>query len=117
MDEGLLLEEDEPVEGGEEDDGQKHVGEIPRRGNHELGQAPQVHCHLTRPAAPPTRNVFTLAKNVSSLQCTIFPDTARKLANSVQGSRVSPFRLKNFFAYKRNKANLDPFHLCFTISL
>ncbi len=31
--------------------------------------------------------------------------------------RVSPFRLKNFFAYKRKKANLDPFHLCFTISL
>jgi len=29
--------------------------------------------------------------------------------------RVSPFRLKNFFAYKRNKANLDPFHMCFTI--
>jgi hypothetical protein len=32
-------------------------------------------------------------------------------------ARVSPFRLKFFFAYKRNKANLDPFHLCFTISL
>ncbi len=32
-------------------------------------------------------------------------------------SRVSPFRLKICFAYKRNKANLDPFHLCFTISL
>ena len=32
-------------------------------------------------------------------------------------TRVSPFRLKIFFAYKRNKANLDPFHLCFTISL
>jgi hypothetical protein len=32
-------------------------------------------------------------------------------------TRVSPFRLKNFFAYKRNKANLDPFHMCFTISL
>ncbi len=31
--------------------------------------------------------------------------------------RVSPFRLKFVFAYKRNKANLDPFHLCFTISL
>jgi hypothetical protein len=31
--------------------------------------------------------------------------------------RVSPFRLKNLFAYKRNKANLDPFHMCFTISL
>jgi hypothetical protein len=31
--------------------------------------------------------------------------------------RVSPFRLKKFFAYKRNKANLDPFHMCFTISL
>jgi hypothetical protein len=30
---------------------------------------------------------------------------------------VSPFRLKKIFAYKRNKANLDPFHLCFTISL
>ncbi len=32
-------------------------------------------------------------------------------------TRVSPFRLKIFFAYKRNKANLDPFHMCFTISL
>jgi hypothetical protein len=32
-------------------------------------------------------------------------------------SRVRPFRLKKFFAYKRNKANLDPFHMCFTISL
>jgi hypothetical protein len=31
--------------------------------------------------------------------------------------RVSPFRFKKFFAYKRNKANLDPFHMCFTISL
>jgi hypothetical protein len=31
--------------------------------------------------------------------------------------RVSPFRLTKFFAYKRNKANLDPFHKCFTISL
>jgi hypothetical protein len=30
---------------------------------------------------------------------------------------VSPFRLKKIFAYKRNKANLDPFHMCFTISL
>ncbi len=30
---------------------------------------------------------------------------------------MSPFRLKNYFAYKRNKANLDPFHMCFTISL
>ncbi len=36
---------------------------------------------------------------------------------SLIGSRVSPFRLKNLFAYKQNKANLDPFHLCFTISL
>jgi hypothetical protein len=25
-------------------------------------------------------------------------------------TRVSPFRLKKIFAYKRNKANLDPFH-------
>ncbi len=32
-------------------------------------------------------------------------------------SRVSPFRFKKFFACKRNKANLDPFHMCFTISL
>ncbi len=32
-------------------------------------------------------------------------------------TRVRPFRLKIFFAYKRNKANLDPFHMCFTISL
>jgi hypothetical protein len=31
--------------------------------------------------------------------------------------RVSPFRIKIFFAYKRNKANLDPFHMCYTISL
>jgi hypothetical protein len=31
--------------------------------------------------------------------------------------RVRPFCLKIFFAYKRNKANLDPFHMCFAISL
>ena len=31
--------------------------------------------------------------------------------------RVSPFRLKKIFACKRNKANLDPFHMCFTFSL
>ncbi len=31
------------------------------------------------------------------------------------GTRVRPFRLKIFYAYKRNKANLDPFHMCFTI--
>jgi hypothetical protein len=39
MDKGLLLEEDEPVEGGEKDDSKEHVGEIPRRGNQQLGQA------------------------------------------------------------------------------
>jgi hypothetical protein len=33
------------------------------------------------------------------------------------GTRVRPFRLKNFFADERNKAKLDPFHMCFTISL
>jgi hypothetical protein len=33
------------------------------------------------------------------------------------GDRVRPFHLKNFFAYKRNKVKLDPFHMCFTISL
>ncbi len=32
-------------------------------------------------------------------------------------SRVRPFCLKFFFASKRNKAKLDPFHMCFTISL
>jgi hypothetical protein len=32
-------------------------------------------------------------------------------------SKVRPFRLKKFFAYKRNKVKLDSFHLCFTISL
>ncbi len=32
-------------------------------------------------------------------------------------NRVRPFRLKFFFAYKRNKAKWDPFHMCFTISL
>jgi hypothetical protein len=31
--------------------------------------------------------------------------------------RVRPFRLKNFFAYKRNKAKLDPVHMCFACSL
>jgi hypothetical protein len=31
--------------------------------------------------------------------------------------KVRPYRLKIFFAYKRNKANLDQFHMCFTISL
>jgi hypothetical protein len=38
-------------------------------------------------------------------------------ANESIHSRVRPFRLKKIFAYKRNKANLDPFHMCFTISL
>ena len=33
------------------------------------------------------------------------------------GSRVSPFCLKIFFAYNRNKAKLDPFHMCFSCSL
>jgi hypothetical protein len=33
------------------------------------------------------------------------------------GLRWARFRLKIYFAYKRNKANLDPFHMCFTISL
>ena len=51
VDKGLLLEEDEPVEGGEEDDGQEHVREISCRGNQELGQAAQVNCHLPRPVA------------------------------------------------------------------
>jgi hypothetical protein len=43
----------------------------------------------------------------------------RKIFTILQlmGSRVRPFRFKIFFAYKRNKANLDPFHMCFTISL
>ncbi len=31
--------------------------------------------------------------------------------------KVRPFRKKNVLPYKRNKANLDPFHMCFTISL
>jgi hypothetical protein len=30
---------------------------------------------------------------------------------------VRPYRLKKIFAYKRTKANLDQFHMCFTISL
>jgi hypothetical protein len=29
----------------------------------------------------------------------------------------APFRITKFSAYKRNKAKLDPFHMCFTISL
>ncbi len=33
------------------------------------------------------------------------------------GIRVRPFCLKIFFAYLRNKANLDPFHMCFACSL
>jgi hypothetical protein len=39
------------------------------------------------------------------------------LSRCLVPSRVRPFGLKIFFAYKRNKANLDPFHMCFTISL
>jgi hypothetical protein len=30
---------------------------------------------------------------------------------------VGSFRLKFFFAYKQNKTKLDPFHMCFAISL
>ena len=49
VDKGLLFEEDEPVEGGEEDDGQEHVGEVACRGNQQLGQAPQINSHLPGP--------------------------------------------------------------------
>jgi hypothetical protein len=41
----------------------------------------------------------------------------QSLKAAVVKGRVRPFRLKIFFAYKRNKADLDPFHMCFTISL
>jgi hypothetical protein len=43
--------------------------------------------------------------------------SSHTFTESSLGSRVRPFRLKFFFAYKRNKAKLDPFHMCFTISL
>ncbi len=36
---------------------------------------------------------------------------------SCMESRVRPFRLKKFFAYKRNEAKLDPFRMCFACSL
>ncbi len=32
-------------------------------------------------------------------------------------TRVRPFRLNIFFAYKRNKAKLDPYRMCFACSL
>ncbi len=35
----------------------------------------------------------------------------------LRGVRVRPFYLKIVFAYKWNKAKLDPFHMCFAISL
>ncbi len=40
-----------------------------------------------------------------------------KFSAGVRATRVRPFRLKKFFAYKRNKAKLDPFHMCFACSL
>ncbi len=43
--------------------------------------------------------------------------TPTKVCRILDTISVSPFRLKNFFTYKGNKANLDPFHMCFTISL
>jgi hypothetical protein len=46
----------------------------------------------------------------------MFTDSKESLEAKVR-DRVSPYRLKKIFAYKRNKANLDPFHMCFTISL
>ncbi len=46
----------------------------------------------------------------------IYPFDSTCVAPSTP-TRVRPFRRKFFFAYKRNKANLDPFHMCFTISL
>ena len=45
------------------------------------------------------------------------PTSKRMALPPKDPSRVSPFRLKKIFAYKRNKANLDLFHMCFTISL
>jgi hypothetical protein len=53
-----------------------------------------------------------------SAQCTCMCIVLYLLAHwECDVTRVSPFRKKNFFAYKRSKANLDLFHMCFTISL
>jgi hypothetical protein len=58
-------------------------------------------------------NSFNFVTNQVSTFCSI----CQWYSCLVVGGRVSPFRLKIFFAYKRNKANSDPFHMCFTISL
>jgi hypothetical protein len=42
---------------------------------------------------------------------------APKPPGSLGDTRVSPFHLQIVIAYKRNKVKLDPFHMCFTISL
>jgi hypothetical protein len=72
--------------------------------------------------APQKLSLSTVCISVScilsfSIPCILSHPSFLLLSVTCIVTRVSPFRLKNFFAYKRNKANLDPFHMCFTISL
>ena len=52
MEVGLLFEECEPVEAGEEDDGEESVGQGPTGPDHQVGQGPGVHRQLSGPPGP-----------------------------------------------------------------
>ena len=49
---GLLLEEGEPVQAGEEDDGEEGVGQTAAGSDDQLGQGPWVHGQLAGPPGP-----------------------------------------------------------------
>jgi hypothetical protein len=65
------------------------------------------------------QNILTSSLIINSTLNSINVNKSLSMVYSeARGStRVRPFCLKKIFAYKRNKANLDPFHMCFTISL
>ena len=48
----LLLEEDESVEAGEEDDAEEDVGEVAGSGHNHLGQGAEVNSHLASTSRP-----------------------------------------------------------------
>ena len=48
----LLLEEDEPVEAGEEDDAEEDIGKVSGSCHHHLGQRTEVNGNFASPSRP-----------------------------------------------------------------
>jgi hypothetical protein len=76
-----------------------------------LPSSTQFHLGIHLVAPPPHPH---LGMALGRLTC---PELGLISKFSLVPSKVRPFRKKKILAYKQNKANLDPFHMCFTISL